>query len=341
MEMTMNDLIKMLVEAFGPSGFEDGMRDLIRPLVEPYADDVAVDAMGNLIVHLNAANPPADGVPLKVMIAAHMDEIGVMVSHIEENGFLRFTNIGGVFPQTLLGGRVVFANGTTGIVGSDRIEDRSKVHPLEKHFIDVGASSRDDVPVAVGDPAGFVRPFEVNGSRLTAKSMDDRIGCVVAIEALRRLSRERMNHDLTVVFSVQEEVGTRGAQAAANRLLPDVGIALDVTLTGDVPEARSMAVSLGQGAAIKVKDSGMISHAGLVRLMRQRAEEAGLAYQLEVLDGGSTDARSMQIAGPGCAAGCISIPCRYVHTPSETVDSADVESAVELLVAILSNPIDL
>jgi endoglucanase len=337
----MNDLIQTLTEAYGPSGFEDGMRDLIRPLVEPHADDVSVDAMGNLIVHIAPGSPPAEGDPLKVMIAAHMDEIGVMVSHITDNGFLRFTNIGGVFAHTLLGGRVRFANGLTGVIGCDRIEDRGKVHPLEKYFIDVGATSRDDVPVAVGDAAGFYRPFEANGTRLTAKAMDDRIGCIVAIEALKRLDRAALPHDLTVVFSVQEEVGTRGAQAAANRLLPDVGIALDVTLTGDVPEARSMAVSLGRGAAIKVKDSGMIAHAGLVRLMRQRAEDAGLAYQLEVLDGGSTDARSMQIAGPGCAAGCISIPCRYVHTPSETVDAGDVASAIDLLVAILEKPIGL
>lgn len=336
----MNDLIQTLTEAYGPSGFEDGMRDLIRPLVEPYADDVSVDAMGNLIVHV-APGAAAGGDPLKVMIAAHMDEIGVMVSHITEDGFLRFTNIGGVFPHTLLGSRVRFANGVTGIIGCDRQDDRSKVPSLDKFFIDVGATGRDDVPVSVGDAAGFVRPFEARGSRLTAKSMDDRIGCVVAIEALKRLSREKLAHDVTVVFSVQEEVGTRGAQAAANRLLPDVGIALDVTTTGDVPEARKMAVSLGQGAAIKVKDSGMISHAGLVRLMRERAEEAGIAYQMEVLDGGSTDARSMQIAGPGSAAGCISIPCRYVHTPSETVDAADVESAVALLVALLEGPIEL
>ena len=134
---------------------------------------------------------------------------------------------------------------------------------------------------------------------------------------------------------------TRGAQTAANAINPDVGIALDVTLTGDVPEARPMAVQLGAGAAIKVKDSGMIAHTGLVRLMRQRAEAAHIPYQLEVLDGGTTDARPMQIAGPGCAAGCISIPCRYVHTPSETVDANDVEHCIQLLVEILRNPIDL
>lgn len=332
----MNDLIRSLVEAFGPSGSEDNVRDLIRPEVEPYADEISVDAMGNLIVRRrgSAANP------LKVMVAAHMDEIGIMVTHITDTGFLRFTNIGGVSPHTLLGSRVRFSNGTIGVIGADRIDDRSTIHPLNKHFIDVGATGRDDCPVGVGDAAHFDRPFVARGNHLTAKSMDDRIGCYVAVEALRRLPAA-VPHDLYFVFSVQEEVGTRGAEAAANRILPDIGIALDVTLTGDVPEARPMSVSLGDGPAIKVRDSGMIAHTGLVRLMRQRAEEAGIAYQMEVLDGGSTDARPMQVAGPGSAAGCISIPCRYVHSPSETVDSRDVAGAVQLLVTVLSGEIDL
>ncbi len=330
----MNELIKKLVEAYGPSGFEDGMRDLIRPEIEAYADDIHVDALGNLI-----ATKKGDGSGLKVMIAAHMDEIGVMVTHITKEGFLRFTNIGGVLPHNLMGSRVQFANGVMGVVSSDRIEDRGQIHPLNKFFIDVGASSPADCPVSVGDAAGFVRPFTTLGKRLTAKAMDDRIGCVIAIETMRRL--QTTPHDIYFAFTVQEEVGVRGAMTAANHLNPDVGIALDVTLTGDVPEARPMAVSLGKGAAIKVKDSGMIAHAGLVRLMKQRAEAAGIAYQLEVLDGGSTDARSMQIANGGAAAGCISIPCRYVHSQSETVDADDVESCVNLLVELLSKPIEL
>lgn len=334
----MNDLIRSLVEAYGPSGFEDGVRDLIRPLIEPHADEVTVDALGNLIAHKRATTGEAN--PLKVMIAAHMDEIGIMVSHITEKGFLRFTNIGGVFSHTLLGGRVRFADGTIGVIGVDRMEDRNAIHPLNKHFIDVGATSREDCPVRVGDAAHFARPFEARGRHLTAKSMDDRIGCAVAIETLRRLPAD-IPHDLYFVFSVQEEVGTRGAEAAANGIMPDVSIALDVTLTGDVPEARPMDVRLGAGPAIKVKDSGMIAHAGLVRLMRQRAEEAEIDHQLEVLDGGSTDARAMQLAGPGSAAGCISIPCRYVHTPSETVDAGDVEGAIALLVALLSADVEL
>ena len=330
----MNELIKKLTEAYGPSGFEDQTRDLVQAEIAEYADEMSVDTMGSLI-----ARKKGDGSGLKVMIAAHLDEIGVMVSHITEEGFCRFTNIGGVFPHTLLGGRVQFADGTIGIIGCDPIEERSKIHPLKKYYIDVGASSREDCPVHVGDAAGFIRPFLAQGSHLSAKSMDDRIGCVIGIEALKRL--KTTPHDVYFVFSTQEEVGTRGAEAAANGLLPDVGIALDVTVAADTPNARRMAVNLGDGPAIKVKDSGMIAHAGLVRLLRQRAAEANIPYQLEVLEGGSTDARSMQIAGPGCAAGCISIPCRYVHSPSETVDANDVAQCVDLLVALLENPIDL
>jgi endoglucanase len=331
----MNALIKKLVEAYGPSGFEDQMRDLIRPEIEPLVDDLWVDAMGNLI-GLKKGN----GNGRKVMVAAHMDEIGIMVTHITEDGFLRFTNIGGVFPHTLLGGRVQFADGSLGIIYSDRLDSWSVIHPLEKHYIDVGATSRDDCPISVGDAAGFVRPFTIKGSRLTAKSMDDRIGCVVEIEAMKRL--KETPHDVYFVFSVQEEVGTRGAQVAAQAINPDVGLAIDITPAADIPKANPMAVvGIGKGTAIKVKDTGMIAHAGLVRLMKQRAEEAGIPYQLEILNRGSTDAQAMQIANAGSIAGCISIPCRYAHSQSETVDAADVEASINLLVEILSKPIEL
>ena len=327
------ELTQKLVEVYGPSGFEDKIRDLIEEEVRPYADEVRIDPMGNLIVRKKG-----DGSGLKVMIAAHMDEIGLMVTHITEKGFLRFTNIGGVYPHTLMGNRVQFADGTIGVIYSERLENREKVHSLEKHYIDVGASGRDDSPVEVGDAAGFLRPFLAQGDFLTAKSMDDRIGCVVGIEALQRM--DSTPHDIYFVFSVQEEVGTRGAQAAANAIEPDVGIALDVTGTGDTPEGIPMAVELGAGPAIKVKDRGMIAHGGLVRLMKQRAQEAEIPYQMEVLEAGSTDARSIQIAGPGSAAGTISIPCRYVHSQSETVNAEDVENSIRLLVEILSKPIE-
>jgi putative aminopeptidase FrvX len=333
----MDALVKKLVEAYGPSGFEDDIRKIVHDEVESFSDEISVDAMGNLI-----ALKKGDGSGLAVMVAAHMDEIGIMVTHITEKGFLRFTNIGGVRPQTLMGSRVRFSNGTIGVIYSEKLDSWNKLHGQDKHYIDVGASSKETCPVQVGWAGSFVGPFEDLGGRYLAKSMDDRIGCVVGIEALRRMADKDVSpHDVYFVFSVQEEVGTRGAQTAANALEVDVGIALDVTMTGDTPEAPTMAVDLGAGPAIKVKDSGMISHAGLVRLMRTRAEEADIPYQLEVLERGSTDARSIQIAGAGCAAGCISIPSRYVHTQSEIVDAGDVEQSIQLLVEILSSPIKL
>ena len=330
----MNELIKTLVESYGPSGFEGEVRSIIGEEIKQHVDEITIDAMGNLIAYKKG-----DGSGLKVMVAAHMDEIGVMVTHVTEKGFLRFTNIGGLYPHTLMGARVQFADGTVGVVYSEKLENRKLVHPLDKHYIDVGATNREDCLIEVGAAAGFKRTFVVQGSHLIAKSMDDRIGCAVAIECLRRL--KTTPHDVYFVFSVQEEVGTRGAQTAANALEVDVGIAIDVTTTGDTPESGTMAVALGKGPAIKVKDSGMISHSGLVRQMRQRAEIAEHPFQLEVLDGGSTDARSMQIAGGGSAAGCISIPCRYVHSQSEMVDKGDVENSVKLLVNLLANPIEL
>jgi putative aminopeptidase FrvX len=330
----MKELIKTLVESYGPSGFEGEIRSLINEEIKQLVDEITIDAMGNLI-----ALKQGNGSGLRVMIAAHMDEIGVMVSHVTENGFLRFTNIGGLYPHTLMGARVQFADGTVGVIYSEKLENRKSVHPLDKHYIDVGATSREDCPIEVGAAAGFKRNFVAQGRHMIAKSMDDRIGCAVAIESLKRL--KTTPHDVYFVFSVQEEVGTRGAQTAANALEVDVGISIDVTTTGDTPESRTMAVALGRGPAIKVKDSGMISHSGLVRQMRQHAELAGHPFQLEVLDGGTTDARSMQIAGGGSAAGCISIPCRYVHSQSEMVDKNDVENSVKLLANVLANPIEL
>lgn len=330
----MQALIQSLVEAFGPSGFEDEVRQIIREAVTPYADEVTQDALGNLI-----ALKQGSGAGLTVMIAAHMDEIGVMVTHVTEEGFLKFTNLGGVSPLTLRGARVRFAGGQVGVIYHERLTDASRTPRLDQHFIDVGATQRADCPIAVGAPAAFWRDLTIQGSRLTAKSMDDRIGCAVAIETLRRL--QTTPHQVYFVFTVQEEIGVRGAAVAANRLQPQVGIALDVTLTGDLPKSAPMAVKLAAGPAIKVKDTGMIAHPGLVRVMQHRAEEAGLPYQLEVLTAGSTDAASMQIAGSGCAAGCISLPCRYIHTQSETVDMADVENSVRLLTAILTQPVEL
>ncbi|MEK7785907.1 MAG: M20/M25/M40 family metallo-hydrolase [Chloroflexota bacterium] len=329
----MKPLIKKLVESYGPSGHEDQIRDLIRGEIKGLADYVTVDPLGNLIAVIKKKSKSGR----KVMLAAHMDEIGVIATHVDAKGFVRFLPIGGVSALTCLGGRVRFADGTLGVIG---IEDRKINSPsLDQMFIDVGATGAGDCPVKVGAAAGFYRPFEEVGSRLVAKSMDDRVGCAVLIEVMRGL--KRTPHEVQFAFTVQEEVGTRGAGPSAFGLEPDLALAVDVTLTGDTPKANKMAVSLGAGAAIKVRDSGMLADPRLVALLEQRAAEARLPVQREVLEGGSTDARSIQIARAGVPAGCVSIPCRHIHTPSEMVDLRDVEGAVALILQTLEKPIEL
>ncbi len=332
----MIETIRNLVQAYGPSGYEDEIRALIRAEVADLADEIHVDPLGNLIVRKGKAS---DG--LTIMLSAHMDEIGVMVAYIDEKGFARFTPIGGVSPNTLIGGRVRFANGTVGVI---HIEEglggwRNKPLDISKMYIDVGATGRDQAPIQVGDAAGFTRPLDRNGDRLIAKSMDDRIGCAVLIETLRQL--DTTPHTVYFVFSVQEEVGLVGARTSSYGIAPDLGIAVDVTGTGDTPEATPVAIALGKGPAIKVKDGGMLAHPAVKDLMVRRAEAAQLPYQLEILCGGTTDAMAIQLAREGVPAGCLSIPTRHVHSPSEMVDLNDVQNAVKLLVEILRQPIEL
>jgi endoglucanase len=336
----VKETIKKLVETFGPSGCESAVRDLIRQVVEQEGlangegDEVRTDVMGNLIVLKRGTG---DG--RKVMLAGHMDEIGVVVTHVDKKGFLRFGRVGGVGPYTLLGSRVCFANGSVGVIGVEKLEDRSKVPGLDKFYIDVGARDKDSCPVRVGDVAAFFRPFEDLGDRLVSKAMDDRIGCAIILQALREL--QNSPHDVYFVFTTQEEVGLRGATTSSYGIAPDLALAVDVTRTGDTPEAHTMAVSLGDGPAIKVKDGRMLAHPGVKNWLVETAEADGIPYQLEVLEGGTTDAAAIQTSRAGVPAGCVSIPTRYVHTPSEMVDYDDVTNAVKLLVAALSKPIGL
>jgi endoglucanase len=268
-----------------------------------------------------------------------MDEIGVIATYIDDNGFVRFTTIGGVRPHTCLGGRVRFLSGTTGVIGMERPTDMAKLPTFEQMFIDVGVSSRKDCPVKVGDVAAFDRPFADLGDRLTSKAMDDRISVAVLIETLRQVKHSP--HQLFFVFSTQEEVGLRGATTAAYGLDPDLGLSVDVTATGDTPKGSTMEVGLGKGPAIKVRDGGMLSDPRVVQWMVRAAEKAKLPYQLEVLEAGTTDARAMQISRAGMPVGCLSIPCRYIHSPSEMVDYRDVQNAVRLLVELVSQPVML
>ena len=327
-------LIKKMVETPGPSGQEQLIRAAILEEIQGSADEIRTDAMGNLIARKGSKQPNG----LRIMISAHMDEIGLMVTHVDEDGFVRFISIGGVSPLTCIGGRVIFMNGQRGVIGCERLEPNA-LPTLEKLFIDVGATSREDCPVKVGDVCGFERPFLDLGKHLVAKSMDNRISVVVAIEALRALKASP--HEVYFVFSVQEEVGLRGSATAAYGLDPDVGLAVDVTRTGDTPRTTKMEVALDKGPAVKVRDSSFIADPRVVDWMAATAKAANIPYQMEVLEAGGTDGRSIQLARAGVPAGCLSIPCRYIHTPSEMVSRMDVENAIRLLVELLSHEVKL
>lgn len=331
----MKDLIKALTEAYGPSGYEQAVRSIIQEHIAGPADSLELDALGNL-----HAVKKGSGGGIRLMLAAHMDEIGLMVTHINDKGFARFTTLGGVRPETMVGNRAIFTNGALGVINVDNWLLHEKLDNSHRSlYLDFGVKKREDVPVRVGDVAAFQRPFVDLGEALVAKSMDDRIGCAILVETLRQL--ESTPHEVHFVFTVQEEVGLRGATTAAYKVHPDVSIAIDVTDSGDIPERKHFEVNMGEGPAIKVMDRGMLAHPGLKKWMADTASERGIPYQMEVLTFGTTDASAMQLAHEGSAAGALSIPCRYVHTPSEMVSYQDVQHAVQLLLAMLSGPAKL
>jgi len=333
----MKKLLKQLTETYGPSGYEDNVRKLVISEIKPLADEIKVDALGNVIALKQATKK--NKATKKIMIAAHMDEIGLIVSHVDDNGFVRFSPLGGVHGKYVLGGRVRFINGTQGVIGYDRFDKPSETPTLDKVFIDVGATNKRDCPVKVGDVAAFDRPYAELGNRLIAKSMDDRVGVLVAIETLRALKSSP--HDVYFVFTTQEEVGRRGAITSAYEVDPDVGIAIDVTAAADTPDAMKMEMALGKGPCVKFKDNDAISDPRVTQWMINVAEKNRIPYQREVLLFGFTDASAIQLTRAGVPAACLSIPTRYVHSPSEMVDYTDVQNSVKLMTAILKTPIDL
>ena len=323
----MKDLIKRLVEAYGPTGNEGKVRDIITAEVKPYVDEIRVDALGNLIALKKGGDQ-------KIMFAAHMDEIGVMVTHIDKNGYLRFYPVGGLSPFSLLGNRAEFENGTVGVFGVEKL-DNSKDLTMNKLFIDVGARDKTEAAekIGIGDVAVIKREFSDLGNRLVSKAMDDRIACAILIEALKSL--ENAAYDIYAVFTTQEEVGLRGARVAAYGITPDVGIAIDVTRTGDTPESIIMDVALGKGPTVKVRDSSLLCTPSVRRYMEEVATANKIPYQLEVLEAGGTDAGAIQMTKGGIPAGVMSIPCRYIHTASEMVDYEDCLNGVKLIRAIM------
>ncbi len=320
----MLNLIKKILKPVSVSGREQAVTKVIAEEIAPYVDSVRTDAMGNLIAYKAGVGENKK----KLMFAAHTDEIGFMVTYIEENGYIRFNTIGGINFTSAAFTHVVFENGTRGVLVPEANSN---------YVVDIGAKNRKaaERSVKIGDTFAVVSDVvKLAGTRVAGRPMDDRIGAVVMIEAAKALAKKEVKNDIYFCFVVQEEVGCRGSKTAAYSIMPDVGIALDVTGTGDTQGASPMAVKLGGGAAIKLKDSSVICDRGLVETMKSTADANKIKYQLEILPYGGTDTSSMQQTGAGCLAGCISIPTRYIHSSVETIDLFDVQESVKLTAAL-------
>jgi endoglucanase len=325
-------LKKCLPAEIGVSGFEEPISARIAEEMRPLVDEIYTDAMGNLI----CLKKGSDEAPSAVMLTAHMDEIGFVVNYIEESGFLRVAPIGGIDYTAAAYAEVVFENGVRGVLAPESDRKAGEAPTAEKCYVDIGVSSRREAEkkVKIGDTLALLpHVTRLAGGRICGRPLDNRVGCAVLIEVARRL--EKRPFDVYFVFSVQEEVGCRGARPAAFGIAPELSLVVDVTGTGDTVGAKPMAVKLGEGVAVKVKDKSVICHREVVSGLLDLAKAKNIPAQTEILTYGDTDTSAVQMTGLGCRAGALSVPCRYIHSGNEMLDLRDVKAAVSLMVAYL------
>jgi endoglucanase len=359
MKLNINQL-EAWTNAFGPSGFELEVAKLIKNYVSQYADEVSQDKSGSVIFKKGDHGP-------KIMLAGHMDEIGFIITGINKQGYLTFNQLGGWWDQTLLSQRVIIRvrDGTkiTGIIVAKPPhiidpEERKKVVKKEKMFIDVGCKSKEEVEaldIKIGDPAVPDSQFELmrrtqlskkNGEKIKkevtlamAKGFDDRIGAFIAAEVMRQLKEEGIEHPNQIygVATVQEEIGLRGARTAAHVIQPDVGFALEVDISGDVPgvEKTRAPAEMSKGVSILTADGSMIPNPRLKHFVLDIAEEKNIAHQLSLVLGGGTDAGIIHITGAGCPSLVIGVPTRHIHSHNGILDLGDVEKTVKLLIEVI------
>jgi endoglucanase len=338
--MALVETLEKLSNTCGVAGKEEEVRDLMKKMLKPYMDEVKEDKLGNVIgIKRGEENAP------KVMLAAHMDEIGLLVKTISKEGFLQFTKMGGIDDRILLAQKVIVyteKGPLHGIIGSkpphiQKEEERKKIITYDELFIDIGAENQEEAKkmgVKIGDPVGFDIKFaKIEKDIVIGKAFDDRVGCAVMVEAMKQL--KKTNSAVYAVGTVQEEVGLRGATTAAFGIYPDIGIALDVTVAGDVPGVKEVEapVKMRKGPSLTVADYGLITHPKILRLLIDVAEENKIPYQLEIGLLGSTDAARISLTREGVPSGVISIPTRYIHSPASLLSIKDAENAVKLTVA--------
>jgi len=342
--MKLVDVLEKLSNACGVAGREEEVRGLMKELLKPNVDEIKEDKLGNVIgVKKGKKDAPT------IMVAAHMDEIGLMVKNITKEGFLQFAKIGGIDDRILIAQKVLVHTDKepiTGIIGSKpphilKEEEKKKVIEADDLFIDVGARDKQDAQkmgVRVGDAISFDIKFtRIGKDTVVGKAFDDRVGCAALIEIMRKLSK--VDCTIYAVGTIQEEVGLRGATIAAFQLYPDVGIALDATVAGDIPGVKEVEApaKMRAGPALTVADAGLITHPKVLRLFIDSAEENKIPYQLETGLRGTTDAAKIALTKEGVPSGVIAIPTRYIHSPASLLSLKDAENAVKLAVAAIKN----
>jgi putative aminopeptidase FrvX len=333
------DLLTALCEVAGPSGREERVRELVRPELEATCERVETDPLGGLTGVRSGSGGP------RLMLAAHMDEIGLMVTHVDDRGYLRFIPIGGWDARTLVGQRVVVhgREDLPGVVGTTPVHlldeaARQKAPRMEDLAVDTGLPAADvRALVRQGDVITRTRTLESLGDLVTGKSLDDRVGLFVMLEALRAAGPS--SAEVHAAATAQEEVGLRGARVAAARIRPDVGVAIDTCPADDGPgtPANGPSTRLGKGAAIRLMDASAIGSPALVDLLVRIAEDHDIPYQFHVSNRGGTDTQSLQLAGEGAVAGCVSIPTRYVHSSVEACHPDDITASIALVAALIEH----
>lgn len=331
--MELLELIQTLNAAHGPSGDEGGIRERLAELARPLADEISTDTMGNLIVRKLGSGP-------RVMLCAHMDSIGFIVTHVEENGFLRVGRLGGISPKEAAYTPVRFAGGVRGVIVPEEKADFGKLK-LDECYVDIGAKDRETAlkAVAVGDTMIYDSPCFTNQGKVVSPYLDNRISCAILLKVLEEM--ELCPNDLYVVFTVQEEVGLRGAKPAAWAVDPDYAVVVDVTDVDDTPGSEKCGtVRLGKGPAIKIMDSSVICHPDMIQKLESQAKTLDMPTQRDIMRAGGTDAGVMHTTRIGVRTGGVSVPCRYIHTPVEMADLQDARDCAKLLCAFVQSKLE-
>ncbi|KYD10817.1 M42 family metallopeptidase [Heyndrickxia sporothermodurans] len=338
-------MLKDLTDAKGIAGNEKEARDVMKKYIEPFSDEITADGLGSLI-----AKKVGDENGPKIMVAGHLDEVGFMVTQVDDKGFLRFQTVGGWWSQVMLAQRVTIVTrkgDLTGVIGSKpphvlSPEARKKPYEIKDMFIDIGASSKEEAlewGVLPGDMVVPYFEFTVmnNEKMLLAKAWDNRIGCAIAIDVLKNLKNEKHPNIVYGVGNVQEEVGLRGAKTAAMKIKPDIGFGVDVGIAGDTPgiTEKEALSKMGEGPQIILYDASMVSHKGLRDLVVGVAEELSIPYQFDAIPGGGTDAGSIHLTANGVPSLAITIATRYIHSHAAMLHRDDYENTVKLITEVI------